>query len=205
MPSRRTLAADDGAGVARVLAELPAERRELAGRAVERAVVVGRARRDRGPQVGRGAAGERRPAGPDRGRLRGRRCCRRSGRPCSAANRTTRPCHGRPSIVGLNASIASGRTRGSSSARRRRRTQPWAHSGYGTSGWAGIARPPCSWISRDRRAEAPQRPDALLEEQREQVAAEGRDLLADDRPRPGGRGPAPSSGRRPRRRSARGR
>ena len=25
--------------------------------------------------------------------------------------------------------------------------KPWAHSGYGTSGWAGIARPPCSWIS----------------------------------------------------------
>ena len=64
-----------------------------------------------------------------------------------AANRTTRACHGRPSVVGLNASSASGRTRGSASSRSRRRTQPWAHSGYGTSGWAGIARPPCSWIS----------------------------------------------------------
>ena len=26
-------------------------------------------------------------------------------------------------------------------------TQPCAHSGYGTRGWAGIARPPASWIS----------------------------------------------------------
>ena len=69
------------------------------------------------------------------------------GRPCSAANRTTRPCHGRPSVVGLKASSASGRKRGSGSAMSRRRTQPWAQSGYGTSGWAGIARPPWSWIA----------------------------------------------------------
>ena len=39
----------------------------------------------------------------------------------------------------------------------------------------------------DRRAHRPERPDRLLDPQREQVAAERRDLLADDRPRRAGR------------------
>ncbi len=57
-----------------------------------------------------------------------------------------------PNAVGLNVSIASGRTAGSSDASSFRIAEPWAHIGYGTSGWAGIARPPWSWIaSMDQR------------------------------------------------------
>ena len=65
----------------------------------------------------------------------------------SVANRTTRSCQYRPSAVGLNVSIASGRTAASRSSSRRRSRSAWAHSGYGTRGWAGIAMPPCSWTA----------------------------------------------------------
>ena len=104
--------------------------------------------------------------------------------PCSAAKRTTRSCQYRPSAVGLNVSIASGRTAGSASSSRRRSTKPWAHSGYGTRGCAGIAIPPCSWTARDGPAEAAQGGDRPLEEQPQQVPAARADLLADDDPGP---------------------
>ena len=57
----------------------------------------------------------------------------------------------------------------------------------------------------DRRPQRPQRLDPLLDEQRQEVAAERRDLLADDDLDARGRDRGPSSGRRPRHRSARGR
>ncbi len=82
-----------------------------------------------------------------------------SGRPCSVGEPDDR-ARGRyrPSAVGLNVSIASGRTAGSSSASSRRSTEPWAHSGYGTSGWAGMARPPWSWIASIDQRRLAQRP-----------------------------------------------
>ena len=117
-------------------------------------------------------------------RTRGRRCCRPGPGSCSAANRTTRSCQYRPSAVGLNVSMASGRTAGSASSSRRRSRNAWAHSGYGTRGWAGIAMPPCSWTAAIGPAEAAQGRHRALEEQAQQVAAAGADLLAHDHPGP---------------------
>ena len=135
-------------------------------RAVERAVLVGRARSDRRPQVVRRPARERRPARPDRDR-RWASLLPTVGQPVLRGEADDPAVPGPAEhrrVERLDRVGADARCRRRAS--RRRSTQPWAHSGYGTSGWAGIAMPPCSWTARDRRAEAAQRPDALLEEQR---------------------------------------
>ena len=144
--------APDPAGdlVARVtaaLAQLVAERAELAGRRVEGAAVLGRAGLDRPAQVGGVAARECRPARPMSASVWASLLPTWAS-PWSSAKRTTRRCHGLPRLVGLNVSRASGWAAGSGSSRSRRSTQPWAQSGYGTSGWAGMARPPASWMAR---------------------------------------------------------
>ena len=106
-----------------------------------------------------------------------------AGSPCSWAKATTRLCQGRPSIVGLNASSASGRRRVSSSE------EAPEHPALGAQRvrhqWMGGDREAALLVDlADRRAEAPHRLHALLEEQRDEVAAERRDLLADDHLRP---------------------
>ena len=68
----------------------------------------------------------------------------------------------------------------SGSSSRRRSTKPWAHSGYGTSGWAGMARPPGIVDVGDGRPQRRYGRDPAPDEQGQQVTAEGRDLLADD-------------------------
>ena len=90
---------------------------------------VGGPRLDRRAQVVRVAARERGPAGADRLGGVGVAVADR-GQPVLDGEPDARgACHGRPSVVGLNVSSASGWKRGSDSASSRRSTKPWAHSG----------------------------------------------------------------------------
>ena len=131
-----------------------AERPELAGGPVERAVVMRRAGRDR-------RAAGRPPSRPGNvvqpvpiASSAWASLLPTSGRPCSSANAddaaVPRPAE-RRRVERLDA--RPGGRRGSASSSSRRRTQPWAHSGYGTSGWAGMARPPCV-VDRRRSSSA---------------------------------------------------
>ena len=110
----------------------------------------------------------------------------------------------RPSVVGLNASIASGRKSGSASSSSRA-GRALAHSGYGTSGWAGSPGRPV----RGSRAivERSERHGLIrsLMKSAEHVAAAGRDLLADDHLDAQAAVARQGAARRARRRCARGR
>ena len=110
MPSRRTVARTDGAARrAQYLRSCRPNVAELAAGAVERAVLVGRA----GSRIAARRSSAVRPGNVDQPVPIATACVgvavadRRRGR-APRRTRTTRPCHGRPSIVGLNASIASG-------------------------------------------------------------------------------------------------
>ena len=172
-------AGDLVARVAAALAQLVAERAELAGRLVERAAVLGRAGLDRAPEVRGVAAREGRPAGPDR----------LEGVGVAVAD------VGQPVVVGEADDAAMPRL---AEAGRVERLE-----GVGLGGRVGVveqaAQHPALGAQRvrhermgrdgqtarlmdgqDRRPERAVGPDRAVEVEAQQVAAEGRDLLADD-------------------------
>ena len=141
--------------------------------------MLGRAGLDRAAQVRGVAARERRPAVP----IASSACASLLptwASPCSSAKRTTRRCQGLPRLVGLNVSrrVRMGR-------RVRVVEQAAQHPALGAERVRhermGRDGQPARLVDReDRRPERAVRPDRPVEVQREEVAAEGRDLLADD-------------------------
>ena len=100
--------------------------------------------------------------------------------PCWSAKRTTRWCHGLPRLVGLNVSRRvgpGGRLRVVEQAAQHPAlgTQRVGHERVGRDGQAARV-----VDGEDRRPQRSVRPDRPIDVQREQVAAEGRHLLADD-------------------------
>ena len=192
------------ARVAPALRELSPERPELAGRPVERPVMFRGARR-------RWRPGDRRRSGPGSWssptrwpRAHGRRCCRRGRGRVVARTRTTRACQGRPRAVGLNVSIASGWNRSSASSRSRRRTHALGAQRVRDER-VGRDREAAGVVDgRDRRRAGSGRGGSGSRCRGQQVAAEGRDLLADDDLDRQAAVRARSSARRGPRRSARG-
>ena len=172
-------AGDLVAGIAAALAELLPERAELAGRLVERAAVLGRARLDRPAQVGGVAARERRPAGPDRlERVR-----------VAVADVGQAVLVGEPDDAAVPRLAEAGRVERLETVGTRGRVrvgeEPAEHPALGAQrvrdervGRDGQA---ARLVDReDRRPQRAVRPDRPVEIERQQVAAERRDLLADD-------------------------
>ena len=133
------------AGARGVALELPPERPDLLAPGV----------RPRHPS--RCRAPRSRPAGPRRSsprtscthaRPRSPRCASdaaTAASPTSSANAGTRRLQRSRAVVGLKASSASGWSAESAASSSRRIAPALAQSGYGTSGCATIASPPCSW------------------------------------------------------------
>ena len=99
--------------------------------------------------------------------------------PCWSANRTTRRCHGLPRLVGLNVSRPSGRPAGVRVGEEAAK-DPALRAERVRDERVGRDRQAAGVVDRgDRRPQATVRPDRPVEIEREQVAAERRDLLAD--------------------------
>ena len=145
---------------------------------------AGLAREDRGPQVGRASDPGRTSSALPTAAAAWASLLPSWGRPCCAAKRDAprvAVTADRGGVEGLDARRgARGDCRRSGG---RAGPRPARTGGYGTRGWAGTARPPWSWIASMDQRRLLSGGTRSLEEQPQEVAAAGRDLLARRRPR----------------------
>src|SRR5207249_3372536 len=169
--------ADGVAGIAAVLPQLAPKRRQLRRAAMERSVALGRSRRDGPSDVLCGVARERGPAAPDCGR-RVRVAVPDPGQ-FELLREPDNPAMPRPpqrrGVEGLE--------RIGAEARVGLAQQPAEDEALGAERvrdqWMGRDRETTLVVDRgDRRAQRPQGPHPLLQEEAQQMAAERRDLLA---------------------------